>query len=222
MGASDKDRTAVALAIWSESISPFGTPVERYLAQPGEQGGRGLWLPPEAAGEAIRFHSSCPFGGQRVPAMVCLVRDVLTNEPKAIHRTALSRDGQKMMVKGFERRTLGPIKRGAIKVTPNEEITTCLGVGEGLESTLSLRSTPEFGSSPVWSLITAGGITGLPILSGIESLWIAVDLDPAGVKAARSCASRWQACGREAFLITPSAPRADLNDLVTGARHAQP
>jgi hypothetical protein len=107
-------------------------------------------------------------------------------------------------------------------LTPDEDVTSCLGVGEGIETTLSLRARHEFGPSPVWSLISSGGIEHLPVLSGIESLWIAVDHDPAGLKAAQVAAHRWRTSGREAFLITPSAPRADLNDLVTGARHAQP
>ncbi len=213
---TDRDRTARALAIWSKSQHPRGTPVEPYLAR------RGLGLPDGAAREAIRFHPCCPFAGQRVPAMVCLVRDVLTNRPKAIHRTALSPDGHKVKVEGHDRLSLGPVAGGAIKLTPDEEVTSCLGVGEGVETTLSLRTTPEFGPSPVWSLISAGGIEHLPVLPGIESLWIAVDHDPAGLQAARAAAQRWQASGREAFLITPSAPRADLNDLLTGAHHAQP
>jgi hypothetical protein len=66
--------------------------VEAYLQ------GRGLSLPDGAAGEAVRFHPCCPFAGERVPAMVCLVRDVVTNQPKAIHRTAMTRDGRKAVV----------------------------------------------------------------------------------------------------------------------------
>ncbi len=100
-------------------------------------------------------------------------------------------------------------------------MTICLGVGEGIESALSLRSLPEFGPSPVWSLISAGGVESVPILSGIESLWIAVDHDETGIRAARSTSRRWRASGAEIFLITPSAPRADLNDLfVTVPHHA--
>ncbi len=45
------------------------------------------------AADALRFDPSCPFGAKRHPAMVALMRDVLTNEPKAIHRTALKTDG---------------------------------------------------------------------------------------------------------------------------------
>jgi putative DNA primase/helicase len=209
------ERTASALAIWREAGDPRGTPAQVYLHH------RGLDLPDEAAGEAIRYHPECPFAGKRAPAMICLVRDVVTNEPMAIHRTALTWDGHKAKIAGKERLALGPISGGAIKLTPDEAVTTCLGIGEGIESALSLRNTPEFGPSPVWSLISAGGLLSLPILSGIESLWLAVDHDETGIRAARSTTQRWRASGAEAFLITPSAPRADLNDLFfTRQRHA--
>ena len=68
--------------------------------------------------------------------------------------------------------------------------------------------------------MSAGGVARFPVLAGIECLWIAVDHDPAGLRAARACAQRWQAAGREAFLVTPAAPRTDLNDLIKGQRHA--
>ena len=68
----------------------------------------------------------------------------------------------------------------------------------------------------MWSLISEAGVRRFPALSGIECLCFH---DPAGIKAARTVADRWQAAGAEAFLITPFAPRADLNDIF-GARHA--
>jgi hypothetical protein len=103
---------------------------------------------------------------------------------------------------------------GAIKFTPDEEVTTCLGIGEGLESALSLRQTPEFGSSPVWSLISAGGIEHFPTLAGIECLWVAVDHDETGLRVARAAGRRWLASGAKVFLTTPSTAGADLNDVL--------
>jgi hypothetical protein len=60
-----------AMAIWSESRDPRATLVEVYLRS------RRLELPGEAAGEAIRFNPACPFGPERFPAMICLVRNVV-------------------------------------------------------------------------------------------------------------------------------------------------
>jgi putative DNA primase/helicase len=151
---SEAERTASALSIWAEAQHPRGTPVESYFRR------RGIVLPDDAAGEAIRFHPCCPFTGERTPAMVCLVRDVITNEPKAIHRSALSRDGRKVQVRGAPRRSLGPIGGGVIKLTPDEEVTTCLGLGEGIETTLSMRLVPEYGTSAQRELLSGDELLG--------------------------------------------------------------
>ncbi|MEE1658311.1 toprim domain-containing protein [Microvirga sp. CF3062] len=206
--APAKDLRSRALAVWKESRDPRGTRVEAYFRR------RKIKLFNQASGETVRYHPACPFAGKYVPAMVCLVRDIVTNEPKAIHRTALTLQGDKAQVKGQSRLSLGPVAGGAIKFTPDEEVTTCLGIGEGLESALSLRHTPEFGPSPVWALISAGGIEYFPILAGIECLWIAVDHDETGVRVARSTGRRWQASGAEVFLTTPLSAGADLNDVL--------
>jgi len=150
------ERTARAVALRREARDPGGTVVERYLRR------RGLNLPDEAAGEAIRFHPACPFAGGHALAMICLVRDVVTDKPQAIHRTALSGDGLKVKVRGADRLSLGPITGGAIKLTPDADVTTCLGIAEGVETALSMGRVPEFGASPVWSLISEAGVPALP------------------------------------------------------------
>jgi putative DNA primase/helicase len=206
-------RTEQALKIWSESVEPFGTPVELYLAT------RALLLPAEAAGDALRFHPACPFAGEKTPAMIALVRDVVDDRPIAIHRTALTPDGNKAVIKGNSRLSLGPIAGGAIKLSPDAHVTICLGIAEGIETALSMREIAEFGPSPVWALISAGGLAAFPILSAIESLFIAVDADEAGRRASAAVGARWRRAGREAFLIEPRRPGLDLNDLVRRARH---
>jgi hypothetical protein len=211
----DARNLAIAIEVFQEARDPRGTAVELYLQR------RGLALPNDAARRAIRFHPRCPFAGSRTSAMVCLVRDVSSNSPRGIHRTALNLDGEKVRLNGKDRLALGQISGGAIKFTPDEEVTTCLGIGEGVETTLSMRRVPEFDTSPVWSVLSAGGVRRFSVLSGIECLWIAVDHDPVGLSAARAAAERWRCSGAEAFLITPSAPQADLNDLMcSGASHA--
>jgi hypothetical protein len=82
----DTSNIEPAARIWAESVNPRGTLIERYLAA------RGLALPPGGE-EAIRFHPQCPFKGERVPAMVALLRDIRTDDPCGIHRTALLSDG---------------------------------------------------------------------------------------------------------------------------------
>ncbi|KQS71462.1 hypothetical protein ASG32_28885 [Methylobacterium sp. Leaf361] len=209
---SGSDRTAPALRIWREAREAAESPVAHYLAH------RGLDLVDDVHA-VLRFHPSCPFAGIRTPAMVALVRNVVTNQPQAIHRSALMSDGRKAEVNGKDRLALGSIRGGAVKVTPDEEVTTCLGIGEGIETTLSLRRLPEFGASPVWSVLNAGGITSFPVLPGIECLWIAVDDDPAGRGASELCADRWHRAGREVFLVKSKTLGNDLNDVVREVSH---
>ncbi len=151
-----------AETLWKEAISPAGTPVMVYLDR------RGVMLPDGVAGEAIRFHPACKFGLRRVPCMIGLVRSIRTNEPQAIHRTALDLAGNKVLIDGLDRMTLGPVGGGAVKLSADEDVTTCLGIGEGIESVLSLRLTAEFGMSPVWALISAGGLEVFPVLAGLN------------------------------------------------------
>ena len=102
--------------------------------------------------------------------MVALVRGVVTDEPRAIHRTAITEAGEKLTVSSLDRMTLGPVGSGAVKLAPDADVTLCLGIGEGIESVLSLRLTVEFGSSPVWALLSAGQVAQFPVLAGIEKL----------------------------------------------------
>jgi hypothetical protein len=203
-------RSEEAAHFWCEAVDPINTPVERYLEH------RRVWrmLPEGAAGRAIRFHPWCKFGLKRVPCMLGLVRNIRTDVPQAIHRTALDLAGHKVSIGGLDRMSLGPVAGGAVKLTDDPDISICLGVGEGLESTLSVQSIPEFGASPVWSLLSAGGIAAFPVLAGIECLWIAVDHDEAGERAAATCAQRWTAAGQEVFRVRPKSSGDDLNDLI--------
>jgi hypothetical protein len=93
-----------------------------------------------------------------------------------------------------------------------------LGIGEGIETTLSLPKLPECSGIPVWACLSAGGVATFPVLPGIEVLWIAVDNDPsgAGERAAKAVVDRWTAAGCEVFTIFPTALKSDVNDLVRG------
>jgi hypothetical protein len=80
-----------------------------------------------------------------------------------------------------------------------------------------MRLASEFGESPVWALLSAGQVKEFPILPGIETLWIAVDHDTAGVMATNTVAHRWWAANREVLKVTPKIERFDLNDLARPA-----
>jgi hypothetical protein len=203
-----------ALQLWRRAFEPHGTLVEAYLRN------RCLELPGEAANEAIRFHPDCPFGtgsSSARPAMVCLVRNIVSNEPQGIHRTALAPDGSAIKRDGKTfRMSLGTIAEGAIKLDPDEDVTQGLCIGEGVETCLAGR---QMGLRPVWSAANTGGIEKFPILPGIEGLHLFAENDANGAsaKAVEACARRWYEADRDVFVITPDV--GDLNDeLLEAAR----
>jgi putative DNA primase/helicase len=199
------------MAIWSESRDPRGTLGEAYLKS------RGLELPSEAANEAIRFLASCPFRAERFPAMVCLVRNIVTNEPQGI-QTALTPDGAaiKRNDKTF-RKSLGLLLGGAIKIDPDADVTMGLCIGEGVESCLAGR---QMGIRPVWSVISTDGIEKFPLLPGVEGLHLFAENDANGAsdKAVKACALRWRQAGRAVFVAIPDFG-VDLNDEIRGRRN---
>jgi hypothetical protein len=199
--------------LWKEACHPRGTPVEVYLTS------RGLPLPAEAAGEALRFHASCPFGpGRRTPAMLALVRDIRSNEAIGVHRTALDLAGRKIEINGNDRMALGKIKDGVVKLTPDEDVAIGLAIGEGIETTLSLKRIRNWGG-PIWACLNASNLGAFPVLGGIDALVVAVDNDETGITAAAEVIRRWHEAGRETMTLTPSRLDADLNDIVKPEVH---
>lgn len=194
-----------ALRRWRQAFEPRGTLVEAYL------GNRCLELPGEAANEAIRFHPGCQFGSDRFPAMVCLVRNIITNEPQAIHRTALAPDGTAIRRDGKTvRMSFGPVGCGAIKLDPDENVTQGICIGEGIETCLAGR---QMGFHPVWSAVSAAGIANFPVLPGVDGLHVFRENDANGTSAetVEACARRWHEAGRNVIIVDPDAAK-DLND----------
>jgi hypothetical protein len=190
------------LRIWSETVSACGTLAERYLEL------RQLSLP-DRHEEVLRFHAACPFGpGVRHPCLVALFRDVATNKPKAIHRTALAPDGKKI-----DRKVLGPKAGCAIKLSADEDVAEALTTAEGIETALAGMA---LNFRPAWALGDAGGLAKFPVLSGVGCLTILVDNDASGTgqAAALECSRRWTSAGREVFRVVPTTVGTDMADVV--------
>jgi hypothetical protein len=206
--ASERDtlceakRIAAAGRIWREAQYARGTIVERYLT------GRGLTIPD---GAELRFHPACPRSADRVPAMVALFTDIKTGEPTGIHRTFLKADGSGKAEIEPAKMTLGRAGGSCIKLSPDEDVTDELGLSEGIENGLTALCA---GWAPVWAVGSSGTLKAFPVLPGIEALTVFADPKPQEMVAARACADRWTAAGREVTIWEPHG--GDWNDVMRG------
>lgn len=174
----DPDRLArqkTAADIWARSIPIAGTLAETYLAS------RGLIYD----GDALRFYP----GGR---AMVALITDAITGEAIGIHRTFLDRDGNRT-----KKMMLGAAAGGVVRLSADDEVTSGLGIAEGIETALAVPFRP------VWACLSAGQLAAFPVLAGIEALTIFADQDKAGLDAANACGERWHAADREVTMAAP-------------------
>jgi hypothetical protein len=92
--------------LWQEAVPITATVASRYLAT------RRLYPIVDSEGRVLRFHPSCRYDTTRHPCLLALMRDVRTDEPRAIQRTALTQTGEKI-----GRMTLGPKTGSAIKLS---------------------------------------------------------------------------------------------------------
>ena len=204
----DQEKTKRALRIWDEASEVNGTLAEQYLRR------RGLELPED--GHALRYFSPCPFAGTTYPALIALFRDIVTNEPRAIHRIALGPEG---ILIG--KRMLGRVGGCAVKLDADADVEHGLAVGEGIETMIAARVR---GFRPAWALGSAGTLKNFPVLNGVECLSIIVDHDPpdrngrqAGQEAALECSQRWITAGQEVRRIVPRRQGSDMADCGGGA-----
>ena len=193
-------RKAFALKIWSESIDPVGSIVEHYLREH-----RGLELSSGIAASVVRFHGSLRLDAvSRKPGMVCLLRDIKTDEPCGIHRTFLNRyTGEKI-----DRKMLGIAKGAAIKLDAQDTIARGLTIGEGVETCIAGRMA---GLGRVWALGSSGAVRAFPVLRSLGELTILEENDPTSRRDVAICAERYLDAGRPVNVVTPRFGK-DLND----------
>ena len=203
-------RQAAAIRLGDSRQRFFGSPADTYLRITRELGD---YLDGFDLDQVLGFIPNCPFRKERAPCLVGLVRDIATDEVIGIHRTALTNEVRPQRI---DRLSLGSVGSGAIKLSPDEEVTTSLLVGEGVETVLS--ASKKFQFRPVWSVISRSGIAKFPILRGMESMTIAVDRDESGdgQRDAATLAQRLEDAGIEAIRVTPKIGK-DFNDVLRGA-----
>ncbi len=195
---------------WSSSV-PIAEddPVHRYLKQRN--------VLPEPIPSSLRYHPSLAYwdGGTEAsyPAMVAQVESV-DGRLVTLHRTYLTKDGQKAPVgKGQERRLMPPAVAGttsgaSIHLGP---LNSILGIAEGIETALACHRLTELS---VWAAVSAGGLEKCDIPDSVDELIIFADNDESGrgEQAARTLAKRMIAAGKRVKIITPSTPGTDWAD----------
>lgn len=196
----EERRKAFAQKIWQQAVNPIGTIVEKYLSEE-----RGLSLSPEIAGRVVRWHGRLRYGDQTLGGMVCLMRNIVTDEPTGIHRTFLDEAGKKV-----DRRMLGIAKGAAIKVDSQESVNGPLTIGEGFETVLAARHA---GMGPVWALGSAGAIQAFPLIERVAELTLLQERDPTSQRAVRHCTKRYLGGRKPVNVVTPHRGLNDFNDV---------
>jgi hypothetical protein len=204
-----QSKQAAADRIWRQSYNLAGTAGEAYLA------GRGIVLDGVPNFGGLRWHPKCPWENDTAPCVLARFTDAITGEPRGIWRRPV--DGNKP-------KTLGTMRGCVIRLWPNEDVTTGLVLGEGVETTLAAATRFTHRNTllrPAWAAGSAGNIAEFPVLTGINALTLLVDHDvkdkkgrEKGQETARACGTRWRDAGRDVTLLTPRKLGADFNDLV--------
>jgi hypothetical protein len=140
----DDDHVNRAIKLWQQSIPLPDTLGWKYFTER-----RGLHIGVLGPlDHALRFHP-----GKR--AVIGLMTDPVTNKPTGVHRTYLRPDATNVVADGRNLKLmLGP--QGVIRLSRNEDVTTGLGITEGIEDGLAVLLS---GWSPVWAASCAGAIT---------------------------------------------------------------
>jgi hypothetical protein len=219
--------------VWDEGEDPAGTLVEVYLRSRALQLPE-VWLAQPTIGfetepgRVLRFHPWCqrgprslPGGPYYAPAMLALMTCPITGRPLGTHRTFLLPDGSG---KAPEIKAGNQLLRsksilgnwGVIRLCPDEEVGRALAIAEGIETAMSVMQFMGWGPA-VWAAGSAGKLSSLPVLDGIEALHIYADHDTAGFTSSRECAARWLQDDREVFLNDPPEGK-DWNDIARGDR----
>ena len=193
---------AAAARLFAASLPLAGSLAEAYLRT------RGITQAVPSA--TLRFHPKCWHRdeGQTKPvprpALIAAVTDG-AGALQGVHRTWLSPDGQGKAAVETQRRAMGHLLGNAVRLTPRDDI---LVVGEGIETMLSLfEAVPGL---PVWAALSSGHLGAVQLPDGLQRLYIAIDRDPAGHRAAERLTARATEVGIAVRVLEPRL--GDFND----------
>lgn len=193
---------AAARRLFAASVPVPGTLADTYLRSRGlTQGG---------TSSALRFQAKCWHRdeGQTKsiprPALIAAVTDG-AGVCRGVHRTWLAPDGQGKAAVVTQRRAMGHLLGNAVRLTPHDDI---LVVGEGIETMLSLLEAAP--GLPVWAALSSAHLGAVLLPEGLERLYIAIDRDPAGQRAAERLSARATEVGVAVRVLVPRL--GDFND----------
>lgn len=194
-----------ARRLWAMGQPISGTLAECYLA------GRDLTglgdLP------CLRYHPSCFYWHEnhppteppeRWPALLAKVTDA-GGRLTGLHRTWLDPMAARKAPVDPPRKAMGNLLGNGVRIG---EASTVLAAGEGLETMLSLhRALPGL---PVVAALSANHLAALQLPDTLQRLYIAADIDPAGLAGADELGTRASDAGIEVRRLAPRL--GDFND----------
>ncbi|MGB3273697.1 MAG: toprim domain-containing protein [Xanthobacteraceae bacterium] len=187
----EQRRIRSSLRRWATAVPIAGTLAERYLAS------RGL----SYDGDAIRYRANDR-------TMVALMTDIVTAEPTGVHVTYIDPEGRKL-----GRKMYGRARGAVVRLSDDADVHYGLAIAEGIETALATNF------APMWACLSAGTVAAFPVLGAIAALTIFADNDRSGtgIRAAKACAERWHAAGREAIIHIPTETGVDFATFVEAA-----
>jgi hypothetical protein len=181
------DRRAEALALWEASGPALHTPAEAYLQC------RGIVIEPLGC---IRYHA-----GKN--ALVALVQDT-DGTFSGVQRIYLAADSRGTRKTG--RFSLGPVKGGAVRLTPTaESIQLCESVEDGL-------ALLQMTGKPTWAVPGAGFMESFEPPPEVREIVLAPDHDKAGLEAIEKARVKPRGAARIRRLLPP--PGKDWCDVL--------
>ena len=193
---------AAAARLFAASLPLAGSLAEAYLRT------RGITL--AVPSSTLRFHPKCwhrDEGQTRSlprPALIAAVTDG-AGALQGVHRTWLAPDGEGKAAVETQRRAMGHLLGNAVRIAPADQ---ALVLGEGIETMLSVREAAP--SLPVWAALSSGHLGAVLLPEGVQRLYIAIDRDPAGQRAAERLSARATEVGIGCHVLEPRL--GDFND----------
>lgn len=202
--AKPRDDTREIEFILSRAVPAEGTLVDTYLAA------RGLI---SSACADLLFHPDLTHWDTKSgwPAMVAIIRDG-AGAPLGLHRTWLAADGSAKAPFAKNRKMLGKVAGGAVRLS--EPADGLLGLAEGIETTLAvMRACPAL---PAWATLSAGNLEVVALPPEVKRVVILADHDASGtgLRAAETAAVRLYREGRKVWIAMPPTEGDDFNDLL--------